>query len=360
MRKSIKTGYLIAALCVAIAFLVAVLALAKSEENHYADIQLSAAKRMAEAEEYLKSKIQEKGIEVQANDLNKTYLIGPDYTELTTTLGNLEAKRTSLDPNFAAAMVRYYQQAGLKKGDIVAIGSSGSFPALAMATVIAAKEYGLKTKVIASLGASTYGATRVEFNIFDFLICLRDAGYADFELLAVSRGGEHDYGEGAMEGLLFEGSKELTYNICQTVANETGAEYLVYDSLVDNVSRRLELYGDIDMFVNVGGAAANSGAGMTGHSFPYGLVLERQILPNVEVKGLCYEYSAKGIPVLNLLNVKQLAAENGITFDPVPLSNPGDSGVYSETRYSLVLIILGIVSTTAILVVGAVLSRKKR
>ncbi len=360
MRKSIKTVYLIAALCTAMAFLVAVLGLARSEYNHYADVQLSAARTMAEAEQYLKTKIQGKGIEVQETDLNNTYLIGPDYTELTTTLGNLEAKRTSLDPNFAAAMVRYYQQAGLKKGDTVAIGSSGSFPGLAMAAVIAATEYGLEAKVIASLGASTYGATRVEFNVFDILLSIREAGYADFELLAVSRGGEHDYGEGAMEGLLFEGSKELTYSICQTVANETGAEFLVYDSLLDNVERRLELYGDIDMFVNVGGAAANSGSGMAGHSFPYGLVIERQALPNVAVKGLCYEYSAKGIPVLNLLNVKQLAAENGIAFDPVPLSEPGDSGVYSETRYSLALIILGIVSTTAILVVGAVLSRKKR
>ncbi len=352
MAGRIRTGYLVAALVVSVSFLGAVLGLSRSEENRYADIQRSAAQAMAEAEVLLKDKIVEKGIELQPEDLNGTYLIGPDFTELSTTMGNLEAKRTSLNPNFAAAMVRYYKKAGLEKGDTVAIGSSGSFPGLAIAAVIAAKEYGLETKVIASLGASTYGATRVDFNIFDILLSIREAGYANFELLAVSRGGEHDYGEGAMEGLLFEGSKELTSDICQRVANETGAEFLVYDSLVDNVSRRLELYGDIDMFVNIGGAAANSGAGMTGHSFPYGLVLERQPLPNVAVRGLCYEYSAKGIPVLNLLNVKQLAAENGIAFDSVPMQGAGESGVYAETHYSLALIIIGIAGTVLILACG--------
>ncbi len=360
MGKSIKTGYLIAALCTAIAFLCAVLGLARSEDNRFADVQLSAARSMAEAVAFLKSKIQEKGIEVQETDLNKTYLIGPDYTELTTTMGSLEAKRTSLDPNFAAAMVRYYQKSDLKKGDTLAIGCSGSFPGLAVAAVVAAKEYGLRTKVIASLGASTYGATRVDFNIFDILLAVKDAGYADFELVAVSRGGEHDHGEGAMEGLLFEGSGQLAYDICLRVSEETGAEFLVHEDLADNVERRLGLYGDIDMFVNIGGASANSGSGMVGHSFPYGLVLERQIPPDVEVIGLCYEYSSKGIPVLNLLNVKQLAAENGIAFDPVPLSEPGDSGVYSETRYSLALIMAGLVSTTAILAVGSMLSMKRR
>ena len=43
---------------------------------------------------------------------------------------------------------------------------------------------GLKTKVIASLGASMHGATRVEYNIFDIILDLREGGFADFDLVA--------------------------------------------------------------------------------------------------------------------------------------------------------------------------------
>ena len=360
MRISIGKAYLVAALCVCAAFVAAILGFARLEENRYIGMQLSSARKMAEAEAYLKEKMLALGIEPEAEDINETLLFGPEFTELTSTPGAVEAKRTSLDPNFAAAMVRYYRKAGLKKGDTLAIGASGSFPGLAIAAVIAATEYGLRTEAIVSLGASMHGATRVEFNIFDILLSVKDAGYADFDLLAISRGGANDEGGSVMEGLIFEGTPQLAYDICRKVADETGAEFLVYDSLLDNMNRRIELFGDVDIFVNFGGALINQGVGMEGHSFPQGLILDRQPLPDVKVKGLCYEYSARGIPVLNLLNVKQLAADNGIPFDPVPLSKPEDCVVQSETRYSLALIILGIVSTTFILAVGVVLSRKKK
>ena len=54
MRKSIGVWYLLVSMIVAIGFLVAVLAGADYEENRYADLQLSAAKTMAAAEEYIK------------------------------------------------------------------------------------------------------------------------------------------------------------------------------------------------------------------------------------------------------------------------------------------------------------------
>ena len=361
MRKSIGIWYLLAALAVAVVFLIAVVAGADSEENRYAELQLSAARKMADAEEYIRQRMLEKGIEPEPEDLNKMLLIGPEFTELTSTPGSEDAKRTSLNPNFAAAMVRYYNDAGLKKGDVVAVGTSGSFPGLAIATIIAASQMGLKARVIASLGASMHGATRVEYNIFDIILALKEGGFADFDLIAVSRGSANDQGGGVLEGMFYEGSAELSRQICADVAARTGAEFIQINNISDNIRHRFELFGDdVDLFVNVGGAAVNEGTSSVSLTLPAGLAMTFQNIPTTSDRGLVFEYLDRGIPIINLLNVKQLAADNGITYDPVPMSKPGDGGVYSKTQYSIVLIIAGIVCTVAVLAAGMIMTVRKR
>ena len=357
MKKGIGTVYLIVSLCVALAFLLIVVGTARYEENRYAELQLSAAQTMADAEAFMKAKIQALGIEAEPEDLNQTYLLGPEFTELTSTPGAPDAKRTSWNPNFAAAMVRYFNEAGLKKGDVLAIGTSGSFPGLAVAAIIAASEMGLETRIIASLGASMHGATRPEFNIFDYILSLREGGFADFTLVAVSRGGADDKGGGVFEGILYEGSAELAADICMDVASRTEAVYIECDTLAQSIQKRLELFGEVDMFVNVGGASTNSGASSYGTTFPPGLVLDPPAIPTDATRGLCFEYAAQGLPVLNLLNVKALAAENGIAYDPIPMAKPGDGGVYATTNYSLALIIIGLVLSVGILAAGVIVPK---
>jgi len=56
-------------------------------------------------------------------DPGHTGLIGPEWSELTTTLGDPEAKRTTINPNFAALVVHLLQEAGVQRGDTIAIGS---------------------------------------------------------------------------------------------------------------------------------------------------------------------------------------------------------------------------------------------
>ncbi|MEG0271084.1 MAG: poly-gamma-glutamate system protein, partial [Clostridia bacterium] len=71
----------------------------------YAEVQLAAAKQMAAAEQAVLDYITAQGIPMEPDDLNQTGFIGPEWTELTTSLGMLEAKRTALQPDFAALMV---------------------------------------------------------------------------------------------------------------------------------------------------------------------------------------------------------------------------------------------------------------
>jgi poly-gamma-glutamate system protein len=300
------------------------------------------------------------GISAEADDLNDTLLIGPEVTELTTTNGAIEAKRTSLVPDFASAMVRYYTQAGLNAGDTVAIGTSGSFPGLAIASIAAAGTMGLNIKVIASLGASMHGATRVEFNIFDILLALKESGVADFDLVAVSQGSTKDQGGGAWDGFYYEGTKALFREMCEETAAETGAVFIDCPDLGDSIRMRLELFGNVDLFVNVGGSGASNGTTTRILDVPAGLVTSFGNIPDDSTRGLVFEYLARGIPVVNLLNVRQLASDNGIAYDPVPMPEPGVSGVYMQTSYSAALIITGIICTLGILAAGVILSGRNR
>ncbi|MBE0602904.1 MAG: poly-gamma-glutamate system protein, partial [Deltaproteobacteria bacterium] len=93
-------------------------------------------------------------------DANDTGLIGVEYTDITTTLGSLAAKRTSTNPAFAAVVVDMLYRAGVRPGDAVAVGFSGSFPALNIAVLSAAKALDLRPVIISSAGSSTYGANQ--------------------------------------------------------------------------------------------------------------------------------------------------------------------------------------------------------
>ena len=248
-KAKIRWPYLLLALAIGVAGFATTWLSRAQVDTAYAEVQRAAAERMQRGEALLLEVIQREGIAIEDIDLNQTGLIGPEWTPLTTTPGIEEAKRTSLDPNFAALLVRYFKEAGLEAGDRVAVGTSGSFPGLLIATLCAASEMELDVDVIASFGSSMYGATRLEFNVCRILRILREGGVIDFELLAVSPGGNNDYGESA----LWPDSRDTI----AALAAEEGVEYIDYNDIERSIARRLELFGeDVDCFVNVGGASA--------------------------------------------------------------------------------------------------------
>lgn len=311
----------------------------------YADEQLAAAGRMADAEEALLAYVREQGIEIEPDDLNRTGLIGPEWTELTTSLGMVEAKRTSLQPDFAALMVKYYHEAGLKPGDTVCCGTSGSFPGLCIAAIAAANQMELNVKVIASYGSSMYGATRTQLPIVRILDVAKQAGALQYDLLAVSPGGDYDQGN----GILFPETREIIFSL----AEADGLAMIDEANIPDSVQRRLALFGtDVDCFVNVGGASANIGTSPYTLTFPNGLVTDPPRIPQDADRGLSFEYAARGVPVVYLLNVRGLAEDNGLPFDPVPLTRPGETNVYYATRQSPVYAVLALLAAAALLLLG--------
>lgn len=288
----------------------------------YADVQLRAAKRMEKALEAVVDYCDKNSIAIQDEDINQTGLIGPEWTALTTSLGILDAKRTALAPDWAALMVKFYKDAGLKEGDTVCAGFSGSFPGLCIATICAANEMDLNIKAIPSIGSSMYGATREKLNIITILTLLQNESIIDCDILAVSLGGDFDSGGG---NILFPDSRKIMMGI----AENSGFQIIYEESVADSIKKRLSIYGDdVSCFVNVGGASVNMGIGSYGVAFPNGLVRTLKYIPSFEERGLMFEYLVRGVNVIHLLNIKDLAAKNGLSIDPTPLPKAGESFVY--------------------------------
>jgi len=138
---------------------------------------VSSSRIMVRAMAAIKNCQREQGILLdKKQDPNLTGLIGQKMSSITTSLGSLEAKRTTTNPNFAALVVLLLKKAGVREGDTIAVGSSSSFPALIVALLSAAKVMDLHPLIISSLGASQWGANRPRFHWLRMEECLLSKG----------------------------------------------------------------------------------------------------------------------------------------------------------------------------------------
>jgi len=299
------------------------------------DAMQRAAGRMGEALEAVATHCDHSGIRVdRGRDPNGTCLIGPEHTQLFTSLGRLEAKRTSTNPALAVLLVHLLEEAGVGQGESVAVGASGSFPALLVATLVAIEALEAHPVAILSLGASSYGATRPDFHLLDLHRLLWEAEIVNIPPAAVSLGGSGDVGEEFEE--LFR--ERL---IREMEAGDT--PFLELQNLEANVNRRMEIYlgaaatggGRIAAFVNIGGAEANLGTDARVLSVPPGLSLDlaAELSPPPHPRrGVLFEMAARGVPVVHLLNLRGLALRYGLPWDPLPLPSAASGQLRDNTR----------------------------
>ncbi len=287
---------------------------------------LEASRLMAKASAALKECRERRGPAVDPEaDPNGTGLIGVERSEITTSLGSVAAKRTTTNPDFAALVVALLHEAGVRKGDAVAVGASSSFPALVVATLSAARAAGVEAIVISSLGASEWGANLPGFHWMDMEDCLRAAGLFDVRPVARAVGGEEDVG-------LDMDPVGRTLLAARIRAGET--PFLEEPDLERNVTLRLEAYREgagarpIRAFVNIGGSWANMGTDASVLEIAPGLAT-RVPLPPASRRGVIQAMAAAGVPVIHLLNVRGLCERYGLPWDPRPLPGPGRGGLES-------------------------------
>ncbi|MBN2206789.1 MAG: poly-gamma-glutamate system protein [Candidatus Aminicenantes bacterium] len=251
----------------------------------------------------------------EETDPNLTGIVGVESSPVTTTLGNLEAKRTTANPAWAAVLTRLLDECGVGAGDPVAIGASSSFPGLIMATLSATEALGARPLVIASLGASQWGANRPGFGWIEMSSCLREAGLFTETAVAVSLGGEGDAGL----DLSREGREILSEKMART-----GIPLITESDLARNVEARMTAYdraaggSAIKAFVNIGGSWANMGTDASVLALAPGLSADR-LAYHPGRNGVIQAMSARGVPVVHLLNIRGLCRRYGLPWDPAPI-----------------------------------------
>ncbi len=244
------------------------------------------------------------------SDPDLTGLIGPEWTEMTSTLGHLDAKRTSIQPDFAALIVRLLKEAGVQRNDTIGLVCSGSFPGLMLASLSAAKALDLKYKILLSLGSSSFGANRPELTIIDIYQILIENNLIDTKPAGVSLGGEQDAGLGWDPDII----RFLSLKISQSEYPFIRAE-----NLQESIKIKAEMLGlehsAISALINTGGAMANIGTSPSILRVKPGLVTRMKIPPENQ-QGIIHIAAKNQIPVIHLLYLKGLIVEYRLTWDP--------------------------------------------
>jgi poly-gamma-glutamate system protein len=275
---------------------------------------LDATRRMEGALAVVAEHCRESGIAVsEFADPNGTCLIGPEMSELFTTAGQLEAKRTTTNPVMAGLVVHLLEEAGVSAGDTVAVAASGSFPALMVATFVAVESLAAVPVAILSPGASSWGATRPDFDLLDLHALLLGRGVIRTPVGAASLGGSHDVGR--------EFEPEVRERLARKIQRR-GIRFINEPDLAANVAERMRIYGRAVAFVNIGGSDAALGTSPAVLDVPAGLnpdLASRVALPPAEQRGVIFAMAAEGVPVVHLLHVRGLALRFGVPWDPVPL-----------------------------------------
>lgn len=236
-------------------------------------------------------------------------LIGVPWSPITTTLGDLGAKRTACNPAWAVQFTRWFARAGLVPGDRVALFSSSSFPGLLVNAVMAAQSMDLDLLLVVSMGASTYGANHPDLPWPVIHRLLVNGGFVRTAVDYYTLGGNDESGRGMMpEGRI----------VLEAAAAEARAEMLSAGSLAEMIRMKSALVQVFDpkLFINIGGSHANLGTDESVLNLPPGLILETP--GGLAGNGVLGFAASRHIPIIHMLNLKPLSLKLGIPFDQAP------------------------------------------
>ena len=303
--------------------------------------KVKAANLMKAAMDELKNYRMEQSVFIDSeNDPNETGLVGEPFSLITTDEGDLDAKLTTLDPNFSAIMVDLMYQLNLTENDTVAILMTGSMPGANIAVLTACKSLGLFPVTISSVGASQWGANQIDFTWLDMERILFEKELIPSVSIAASIGGRNDMGR-----LLSPAGREiileniLKYNIPLIKKNR----------LNDNILDRMEQfkkYGTTDSYkavINIGGGVASLGTSFNLKLLSPGVV-DKSNINTIErsggIEGVFSRFIKANVLGLHILNIRPLIERYKMQFAPIPLPEIGTGSLYAVERYNLLIVAL--------------------
>ena len=295
--------------------------------------KLRAVELMESAERTILAAKRERGVSVDPrNDPALSGVVGPEFTLLTTDRGAQASKSLAAHPNFAAAVTQMMLRAGVREGDLVAVGMTGSLPGLNLAVLSACRAIGAQPLIVTSAGSSMFGATDPEMTWLDMEAVVAGRGLWPYRSLAASLGGGGDVGRG-----LSPAGRQILADAIE----RSGARPLDPASVLDAVRQRVALYDSvaaargrpIRLYVNVGGGLASLGGSQNARLIPPGLS-RRLALRNYPNRGVINVLGKRGIPVLHLLEVERLAREYDITDRGANPERTGEGTLFVRYRYN--------------------------
>ena len=305
------------------------------------DSKIKAASLMKQCLQSLKKSRLENSVFIDIeNDPNETGLVGVPYSLITTDEGDLDAKLTTLDPNFSAVIVDLLFTAGLEKNDTIAVMLTGSMPGANIALLSACQVMGIHPIIISSIGASQWGANQVDFTWLDMEDILIENKLINSRSVASSIGGRNDMGR-----LLSPLGRDL---IMENIKNHD-LPLIRENRLADNIKKRTDIYNEyhpIDKYdgvVNIGGGVASLGTSFNYRLIPPGIVNRSDIVDidnSSGIEGAFSIFLKKNIPGLHILNIKSIIENYNLPFAPIPHPKIGEGVLYAKERYNLTIVFL--------------------
>jgi poly-gamma-glutamate system protein len=302
----------------------------------------TAARRAAAMFESVKQERLRRGLAIEPGfDPAQTGLVGNSMSLVTSRPSDIRSKQTSINPNFAAAIVDMLVEAGVRPGDTVAVGWTGSFPAFNICVSAALESLEARPLIIASATASQYGANLPEWMWLDMERHLRKQGLTSCRSSATTVGGGADRGLGM--------PAEAIEHVQQT-ARRNGIPILPGARRAEAVAERMVRYRElaagqpIKAYINVGGGVASTGGEQGKHLFQSGLnQLTRGA--SAEVDCVMGHFCQQGVPVIHMNQAKDLAESLGFPIAPTRLPAVGQGRPFTSqqpNRWLASLVLVGV------------------
>ncbi|MDD2423409.1 MAG: poly-gamma-glutamate system protein [Candidatus Cloacimonetes bacterium] len=341
-RPNLKSGRSLILLFIlsVILYLIASHSYVEIKANHYEE-KLAAVSLMQDYLDTLVAEIEARGIEIDPiDDPFHTGLIGKRLSPITTDRGLLSEKQAAINPNIASIFVEEF--GNLKAGDKVAVGITGSNPAVNLALYAALTVMKLDPKIIVSLSSASYGANREELTWLDIEAILKEKGMLAFGSNYASIGGSEDRGVGL---------SDYGMNSLREAMIRNNVPLIMGSSLEENVDLRMQAYDkmiDADsryrLFVNIGGGLANVGSEPNARLIPEGLntkLAEREF----DREGVMMKMAKRNVNVLHIRRILRWAHKYklSLSLDEKPVVGEGtvlSSTIHNVTVASICLAIL--------------------
>ena len=314
----------------------------------------------AEAVQIMEDAISTVRLEFREKNINKgedldsfgDFLIGPKNSIIQTTSGSYVSKQSTLNPDFAAMIVEMLIELEVDAFDKIAISYTGSYPGANIAVLSALEAMDVQAAIIASCGASEYGATYPQMNWIDIENSLFEKNIISNKSYYASIGGGLDIGTQMQKA----GTK-----VCESSIYSNAIELLNIIDHNKNVKHRMQFYDnkfhpdDIKLFINVGGGVYSIGDSITRKEIPAGIIYPGDINSTMYATVLG-KFLNQDVPIININHIYELTDWYNLPYPPYDNYKYGTGNLfYSKKQYNpkvilfAFFIVLGSVVTIGII-----------